>query len=579
MTRSRSRSPGWKHRFSSPVPRKPEYYKQRYSHEYYCSDYREDLERSAWRMNDKEHGQSKPRISSREDTHYQCYEHRSPSPSIRSSSLDNFYSYEPYHLYSPRRDDRTPYMSRYSGGAHYQDYQWNCYPQQVQERYPEDHDYRKYEHTSKRSPGMERYENREPSRNSQWKSKHCLSPYQEKRDQRNHRHHSHRRAHRKSPESSSATRVSRDRRRKRRKTSDGDQDFSDGRTQKYSKEEDKKDTSQNGSANRESSCFDAGRERENEDGQAKEASKPPKKDCTASTHSNKSDDDLRPYNGKRKKKVKREREARRESTSSSNQLDESKPSDVKPSSPNLRKKSLIIKVDSKKTVNTSRVASSKTERQMSHDLVAVGKKTENLNPVFEHLDSTQNTENKPTGEFAQEIINVIHQIKANYFPSPVITLHERFSKIQGTQAAGVNEIKSNLDPEIHRRLDICSTEFESRQSTVCDSEQTLVKVIDPNDLRHDIERRRKERLQNEDEHIFHIDSAAERNDQPSSFSTHIDSFQNPKCVIKSNSRKFIQKPYVREDDVTDKPFEDESDHQNTRDFRSFKEYANIDTEN
>lgn len=26
----------------------------------------------------------------------------------------------------------------------------------------------------------------------------------------------------------------------------------------------------------------------------------------------------------------------------------------------------------------------------------------------------------------------------------------------------------------------------------------------------------------------------------------------------------------REDDVTDKPFEDESDHQNTRDFRSFK---------
>lgn len=40
--------------------------------------------------------------------------------------------------------------------------------------------------------------------------------------------------------------------------------------------------------------------------------------------------------------------------------------------------------------------------------------------------------------------------------------------------------------------------------------QTPVKVIDPNDLRHDIERRRKERLQNEDEHIFHVDTAAER---------------------------------------------------------------------
>lgn len=40
--------------------------------------------------------------------------------------------------------------------------------------------------------------------------------------------------------------------------------------------------------------------------------------------------------------------------------------------------------------------------------------------------------------------------------------------------------------------------------------QTLVKVIEPNDLRHDIERRRKERLQNEDENIFHMASPTER---------------------------------------------------------------------
>lgn len=51
---------------------------------------------------------------------------------------------------------------------------------------------------------------------------------------------------------------------------------------------------------------------------------------------------------------------------------------------------------------------------MSHDLVAVGRKSENFHPVFEHLDSTQNTENKPTREFAQEIITIIHQVKGWY---------------------------------------------------------------------------------------------------------------------------------------------------------------------
>lgn len=33
---------------------------------------------------------------------------------------------------------------------------------------------------------------------------------------------------------------------------------------------------------------------------------------------------------------------------------------------------------------------------------------------------------------------------------------------------------------------------------------------DPNDLRHDIERRRKERLKNEDEKVFHVDDVTPR---------------------------------------------------------------------
>lgn len=566
MAQSRSRSPRWKYRYLSPIPRKSEYYKQRYSHEYYGSGYRKDPKRSPWRMYDREHGQSKPRIPSHGHTHYRCYEHRSPSPNIRRSSLDYFYSYKPYQVYSPERRDgnrRSHYMPRYSENVHYQEYRCNCYPHQVQgryipddhrvrrsgkggespqrsiadyfrfegkwhedelsyqriqdekysqsfrrisedfekrssfhKRYTEDRDYRKYGHTSKRPSGVERYEDRESFRNPHWKSRHSLRPY--------HRQQASRHAQTKSSETSSAAKVSSDYRRKRYKTSDGKQDISNERTKKYSKEKDRKHTSQSDPVHRESSCSNAGREKEAEDGQVKEPSKPSKKDGTASTHSHKSDDGSRPCNDKREKKIKNEGDGRKESNSPSNPLEENKLSTF------LKKKSLVIKVDVKKAVNTSRDTSSKTERQMSHDLVAAGKKSETFHPVFEHLNSTHNTENKTTGEFAHEIVTAIHQIKANYFPSPNITLHERFSKIQDTQAAPANETKSNPDPEIHRRIDMSLADLQNRQNVVCGSEQTLVKVIDPNDLRHDIERRRKERLQNEDEHIFHIDSAAER---------------------------------------------------------------------
>ncbi|XP_066879895.1 BCLAF1 and THRAP3 family member 3 isoform X5 [Kogia breviceps] len=612
MARSRSRSPRWRHRSLSPVPRNSEHYKQRPEH--YGYEYRKDPKRPVtWRTDNEKQGQSKPRIPSRETIHYRSYEHRSSSPNIRRNSLENFYTYKPPQVYLPGRGDdsnrRSQYMPKYSEGVLYKEHQRNCYPQKVQGRYfpddhrvrgsgkggkpplrsiadsfrfegqwhedelrhqriqdekysqslrrgsedfekrssfqmryPEDRDFRKYGHTSKRPQDVERYENREPARSPQWKSRHFLPSYQEKKDQWNLGPQTLRYAPREFPETSSAAKVSCDYRHKHRKTSDGDQDFYDGRIQKYSKEEDRKFGSQKGPVNRESDCFNAGRGREAEGGQVKEPFKPSKKDCTACTHSNKSDVGLRPCNDKRKDKIKKEGAGRKESNSSHNRLDKSKKlSDSKASSAVLRKKSLTVKVDVKKT----------------------SRKSENFHPLFEHLDSTQNTENKPTGEFAQEIITIIHQVKADNFPSLGITLHERFSKMQVTQAADVNEFKLNSDPEIHRRIDMSLAELQSKQTMVYDSEQTLVKIIDPNDLRHDIERRRKERLQNEDEHIFHIASAAERSDQHSSFSrlknTHVDGFQKPTCLNYHTMQ--------RKDVITHKPFGIEGNHQNTRGFR------------
>ncbi|XP_037368526.1 BCLAF1 and THRAP3 family member 3 isoform X2 [Talpa occidentalis] len=660
MARSRSRSPRWKYRSLSPVPRNSEHYKQRHPYGlYYDCEYRKDPQRPlGWRMDDEKYGQSKPRSPPHGNIHYRSYEHRSPSPNIRRNSLENVYAYKPHGVYLPGRGDgnrRSQYLPKYSEDVPYSS-QRNCYPQNVQgryvpddhrvrgsgkggkppprstadsyrfeekwhedelryqriesekysqsfrrgsedfekrnsfqKRYPEDRDFRKYAHSSKRPKDVERYENREPVRNPQWKSGYSLLPYQEKKDQWNVGPQTHRHPQREPPESSSATRISCDYHHKRHKTSDGDQDFSDGRTQKYSKEEERKHSSQKGPINRESSCFNAGRGRETEGEQVKEPVRPSKKSSTASTHSSKSDDGMRPYADKRRDKGRKDGDGRKESNSSSNQLDGTF-SAMKPSSDYLRKKSLTVKVNVKNIADTfsfsterqmshdlERQMSHDLERQMSHDLVAVGRKSENFHPVFEHLDSTQNTENKTTGEFAQEIITIIHQVKANFFPSPGITLHERFSKREDTQDADVNEITLNSDPEIHRRIDMSLTEIKRKQSMVCESEQALVKIIDPNDLRHDIERRRKERLQNEDERISHKAGAAERNEQHSSFSslknTHDDGFQKPTHFIKSNFRKFIQKPQAnyptmqRKDTIPYKPFEGGGNYQNTRGFR------------
>ncbi|XP_071069191.1 BCLAF1 and THRAP3 family member 3 isoform X2 [Dasypus novemcinctus] len=649
MARSRSRSPRWKHRSLSPVPRNSEHCKQRRSHGHYDCEYRKDPKRPvAWRMDSEKYdkrGQSKPRIPSHGNVHHRSYEYRQPSPNIRRYSSENSYTYKPYRAYSPGRGDgnrRFQYMPKHSEDVPYKEHERNCYPQKMQgryipddyrirgsrkggkapqrsiadsfrfegkwhedelrhqriqeekycqspgrgfedcdtrssfqKRYPEDRDFRKYGHTSKRHKDVERYENREPARNPEWKPKHSLPPYQEKKDERNFGPQYYRHAEREHSETSSVTKISYNYRHRHHTPSCGNQNFSDGRTQKYSKE-DRKYSSQKGPVNRESDCFNAGR---TEDGLVKEPFKQSKKDCIAFTHSNKNDVDLTPCNDKQKEKIRKEGDFKKESNPSSNQVDKSETlSDVKPSSSSHRKKSLTIKLDVKKQVEAFRVASSySTERQLSHDLVAVGRKSENFHPVFEHLDSTQNIEKKPTGEFTQEIITIIHQVKANYFPSPDITLHERFSKIQDPQDANVNEIKLKSDPEIHRRIDMSLAELQNKQTLMYESERTLVKIIDPNDLRHDIERRRKERLQNEDEHGFHIISAAERNNEHSSFSKlkniEADGFQKPIHFLNSNFRKFIQKPHTnyytvhRKDIITHKSFEVEGVHQNTRGFR------------
>ncbi|XP_064330596.1 BCLAF1 and THRAP3 family member 3 [Phalacrocorax carbo] len=423
----------------------------------------------------------------------------------------------------------------------------------LQKRYPEDHDYREYGHTSKRAKEMERYDGGEVARNSKWKQERSLPPYQEKEEQRNLGAQSHRSAERDYSEGS-VTKIAYEYSHKRRRHLDEEKPFSDNRAQKYVKQEDQKYGSSKGARNsKELDYFSSGRARWTEEGHVEVPVKySSKKGCNACVNSSKTDVDLRSFKNKPKERVRKEGEFRKKVDSSDSQHDSSHTvSDMNMSDVNCRRERLTIKVDMKKMVTKYRTASSHTtDRQMSHDLVAVGRKTENFHPVFEHMESvTQNVENDPSREFTQEIITIIHQVKANYFTSSDITLHERFSKIQDKPIANMNEVKTHLDPEIHRRIDMSLAELQNKRTVPSESPQNIMRVLeDPNDLRHDIERRRKERLKKEDERVFHVDGVTPRNQQICSLSklqnSPLDGFQKPMRFIKPPFRKFIGKPHL-----------------------------------
>ncbi|NXC14670.1 BCLA3 protein, partial [Corythaeola cristata] len=421
----------------------------------------------------------------------------------------------------------------------------------LQKRYPEDHDYREYGHTSKRAKEMERYDGGEVARNSKWKEERPFPLYQEKEEQRNLGSQSHRSAEREYSEGS-VTKIAYEYSHKRRRHPDGEKPFSDDRAQKYVKQEDQKYGSSKGVRNsKELDYFSGGRTRRTEEGHVEVPVKySSKKGCNACVNSSKMDVDLRSFKNKPKERVRKEGEFRKKVDSSDSQHDSSHTvSDVKMSDVNCRREHLTIKVDMKKML-TKTASSHTTERQMSHDLVAVGRKNDTFHPVFEHMESvTQNVENDPSREFTQEIITIIHQVKANYFTSSDITLHERFSKIQDKPSANMNEVKICLDPEIHRRIDMSLAELQNKRTVPSESPQNIMRVLeDPNDLRHDIERRRKERLKNEDERVFHVDCITPRNQESCSFSklqnSQLDGFQKSMRFIKPPFRKFIGKPHL-----------------------------------
>ncbi|XP_077000224.1 bcl-2-associated transcription factor 1 isoform X9 [Tamandua tetradactyla] len=147
--------------------------------------------------------------------------------------------------------------------------------------------------------------------------------------------------------------------------------------------------------------------------------------------------------------------------------------------------------------DSNRPASLTKDRLLASTLVHSVKKEQEFRSIFDHIKLPQAS--KSTSEsFIQHIVSLVHHVKEQYFKSAGMTLNERFTSYQKATEEHSARQKS---PEIHRRIDISPSAL--RKHTRLAGEERVFKEenqkgdkklrCDSADLRHDIDRRRKER--------------------------------------------------------------------------------------
>ncbi|XP_075410608.1 bcl-2-associated transcription factor 1 isoform X8 [Tenrec ecaudatus] len=147
--------------------------------------------------------------------------------------------------------------------------------------------------------------------------------------------------------------------------------------------------------------------------------------------------------------------------------------------------------------DSNRPASLTKDRLLASTLVHSVKKEQEFRSIFDHIKLPQAS--KSTSEsFIQHIVSLVHHVKEQYFKSASMTLNERFTSYQKATEEHSARQKS---PEIHRRIDISPSAL--RKHTRLAGEERVFKEenqkgdkklrCDSADLRHDIDRRRKER--------------------------------------------------------------------------------------
>ncbi|XP_016363939.1 uncharacterized protein CXorf23-like isoform X1 [Sinocyclocheilus rhinocerous] len=163
---------------------------------------------------------------------------------------------------------------------------------------------------------------------------------------------------------------------------------------------------------------------------------------------------------------------------------------------------LKIKVDMSRPVRQSSHLGYSSDRQLSLDLVNVGRQRLDFLPMLEH-SGTYRESAVHSGTFAQEIITLVHQVKENYFRGQGITLNERFANGQfyslqdefKEDEEEQEEEMGNVRPVMNRQHRMPSSETQIFCKIGPDPLQRRQLVPDPSDLRYDLERRRQQRME------------------------------------------------------------------------------------
>ncbi|KAK2870131.1 hypothetical protein Q8A67_024523 [Cirrhinus molitorella] len=161
---------------------------------------------------------------------------------------------------------------------------------------------------------------------------------------------------------------------------------------------------------------------------------------------------------------------------------------------------LKIKVDMSRPVGQSSHLGYSSDRQLSLDLVNVGRQRLDFLPMLEH-SGTYRESAVHSGTFAQEIITLVHQVKENYFRGQGITLNHRFANEQyyslqdEFKEEEEEEEIGNMRPVMNRQHGMPSSETQIFCKIGPDPLQRRQLVPDPGDLRYDLERRRQQRLE------------------------------------------------------------------------------------
>ncbi|XP_054479147.1 BCLAF1 and THRAP3 family member 3 [Anoplopoma fimbria] len=157
---------------------------------------------------------------------------------------------------------------------------------------------------------------------------------------------------------------------------------------------------------------------------------------------------------------------------------------------------LTIKVDMSRPVNNNSSLCYSSDRQLSLDLVNVGRQRLDFLPMLEH-SGTYRESSTHTGTFAQEIITLVHHVKEQYFRDDGVTLTERFSTPQTGGFSDEETEELTLDERFSSNRG-----FSLNMNSLLDDDEPLFSrlgplqpVRGPGDLRHDLERRRQERLE------------------------------------------------------------------------------------